>query len=203
MYLGRSRRKVSQDVSNVLCDLRMVGSRRRRSGNESSSRQGSQGQRVRAWGRESEDIVSTCEATGAKTWYAKVDEGGTFSILARVTALQGTGVQVLPEEGSCLKQVDLASIVCKVFDLGSNPDATAGILITPSPTVSAAANVFDSLQINGWLTREDSSGYNFRHDVSATYVQLPDEWYLIEYKFTLTGGSIVWLKVKVKTVRTL
>lgn len=139
---------------------------------------------------------------GAATWYGRVNEDGGFSILARVTALDATGTEVVPSEGPCLKQVDVASITCRVYSLGANKDNASGTQITPAPTLTPAANLFDTLRTSGWPTDKDSSGYNFRHDVAASFVPNQDEWTLLEYKLTLSAGlgsGVVWVRVKVKT----
>lgn len=137
---------------------------------------------------------------GAQTWLGRVNEDGIYSVLARVTALQGTGTQVRPEEGNCLKQADILSISCKVFSLGANKDNLAGTELLPAPSLSPADNIYDTLQTTGWRTGVDVYGYNFRHDVAASYTPSQAEWYRLEYKFTLTGGGAVWLRVLVKSV---
>lgn len=141
----------------------------------------------------------------AGTWYGEVNEDGSFSILARITALDAAGQEVVPREGPCLTQADVASIACRVFDLGRNKDNPAGSEVLPAPTLTPAANIFDTLRTSGWPLDRDIWGYNFRHDVSPIYDGSPGtaslgEWYLLEYKITLTNGGIVWLRVKVKTV---
>ncbi len=125
----------------------------------------------------------------------KVSEDGTFSVLARITSLDGTGLEVVAGEGNVLTQADIASITCKVFDLGTNRNNTSGTEVTPAPSLAVATNVFDTLRTTGW--GQDSYGYNFRHDVSASYVPDGGEWVLLEYKITLTAGGVAWLKVKV------
>lgn len=138
-------------------------------------------------------------ATGAAVWFGKVNEDGSFSVLARVTALEGTGTEVQAEEGPSLKQVDVSAITCKVYDLGTNRDAQTGTPVAPDPVLTPAANLFDTLRTSGWPTKRDKAGYNFRHDVAATYCTSPENWYLLEYKFTVTGGGVIWLEVRVET----
>lgn len=134
------------------------------------------------------------------TWYGYVNEDGSFSILSRVTALQGTGEEVNPGEGPVLLQADVSTITCKVFSLGTNKNNENGTEITPAPTLTVSGSIYDTLQLSGWtMLGGDDSGYNFRHDVSPTYVPTGGEWYLLEYKITLTGGGIIWLRPKVKT----
>lgn len=137
--------------------------------------------------------------TGGRKFTALVNEDGSFSILARIVSLDGTGSEVVPGEGPCIKQADIFSISCKVYDLGSNEFATTGTEITPAPTVTAASNMFDTLRTTGWPVAQDPSGYNFRHDLGPTYVPSPNNWYQIEYLFTLTSGGVVPFVGAVKT----
>lgn len=136
---------------------------------------------------------------GAGTFYGTVNEDGSFSVLARAVSLEGTGETVRDEEGPCLIPDDVASITCKVYDIGSTRNATTGVEITPAPTLTPASNLYDELQKAGWDVGMDPHGYNFRHDVSPTYCPSPNNWYYLEYKITLTGGGVVWLKGRVKT----
>lgn len=132
---------------------------------------------------------------------ARVHEDGSFSVLARVTSLDATGDEQALGEGGCVQQADVSSIACKVYSLGTDPDNLAGTEVTPAPTVAVASSVLDTLRTAGWT--KDTYGYNFRHDVAPAYVPNPNEYYLVEYKFTLvTGGAVAFLKVLVKTLPT-
>jgi hypothetical protein len=135
---------------------------------------------------------------GSQTWYGDVNEDGSFNILARVTAIEGSGTAVKPEEGNPLQQADVSTITCKVFTIASR-DATTGTEVTPAPTLTPAANLYDALQTLGWPTGRDPHGYNFRLDLGPAYSASPAQWVLVEVKFTLSGGGVVWLKVRVKT----
>lgn len=126
-----------------------------------------------------------------------VHEDGTASVLARMTSLDGTGEEQFPGEGNVLKQANINSISAKVYNLGSNKNNASGTEVLPAPTLTPAANVFDTLRVIGW--KEDEAGYNFRHDVSATYLSDPNTWYLVEYKFVLASGGVAWLLAKMKT----
>lgn len=137
---------------------------------------------------------------GAATWYGRVNEDGSFSLLARVCALEGSGEEVVPGEGPVIQQGDLTDITCKIFSLGTNRDNLTGTEITPAPGVVIANNIYDVLQTAGWPVVQDSFGYNFRMDIAPTYVPNPEEWYLIEAEFILAGGGVVWFRTKVKTV---
>src|SRR5262245_60612098 len=138
---------------------------------------------------------------GASILYAEVVEDFPFSALFRVTSLSGTGAEVVQGEGPLVKQADVASVTCKVFDLGTDRDADTGVEVTPAPTYSAA-NVFDTLRTAGWpgLPERDLFGYNARFDVAATFLADPEEWRLIEWTITLTDGSPVPLQARVKTL---
>lgn len=130
------------------------------------------------------------------TYYGKVNEDGSFYVLARVCSLDGSGEEVVPGEGAVLQQADVSAITCKVYDLGTNRNATSGTEVTPAPTVTVSTSVFDALRTVGW--DKDTWGYNFRHDLSASYAPTGGDWYLLEYKFTLVSGGVAWLKVKVQ-----
>jgi hypothetical protein len=130
------------------------------------------------------------------TWTGYVNEDGTYSILARVCSLSGSGDEVEPGEGNVVTQADVTSITAKVYSLGASKTSD-GTEITPAPTVTVGTSIFDTLRTTGW--KEDTHGYNFRHDLGVSYVPAPREWYVIEYRFTFVGGGIAWLPVYVKT----
>lgn len=139
-----------------------------------------------------------------KFWIGSISEDSSFSILARVTSLDGTGEQVKYKEGKCLTQADLTSITCKVFALGEDRDSVSGTLVA-SPTVVIANSIYDELQTNGWDVSKDYAGYNFRYDFPETILTSPGtsslgNWYQIEFTFTLTNGSKIYLKCKIKTI---
>lgn len=133
----------------------------------------------------------------AGIFWGEVHEDGPFSVLNRVTSLSGTGSEVQRGEGNLILQADVASITCKVFELASF-DADAGAEVTPAPTLTAAANVYDALQTAGWAA--DEHGWNFRLDVGAAYLADPDEWRLIEIRIVLDGGEVIWIEWRVKTL---
>lgn len=130
-------------------------------------------------------------------YYGKVNEDSDFSVLARVTSLDGSGSEYRPGEGNCLQAADINTITCAVYSLGTNRENESGTEVTPAPTVTVSSAIFSTLRTVGWEL--DRVGYNFRHDLAATYVPNPNEWYLVEYKITLSGGGVVWIKAKVKT----
>lgn len=138
----------------------------------------------------------------SQVWQGRVNEDGSFSLLARVTSLDGTGEEYRPGEGNVLLQADVATVTCRVYDLGTDRTNQGGVEITPAPTLLPANNLYDTLRVTGW--RKDPVGYNFRHDLGPAYCPDANEWVLVEYKFTLTGGGVVWAKflVQATPVRT-
>lgn len=132
----------------------------------------------------------------ALVWYFEQHEDGPFSVLGRVTSLAGSGEEVIQGEGPVIQQADVSTITAKVFEL-ADQYAEAGTEVTPAPTLTAAANIFDTLRTAGW--RSDPHGYNFRHDLGAAYLADPGEWRCVEYKITLTGGEIIWIEARIKT----
>lgn len=117
-------------------------------------------------------------------------EDGDCTILARVTARDGSGAATgVSGEGNWLEPADVSSITCKVFDLnGETPD-------TPStaPTVTVGDAILDPPITAETLWTQDATGYNFLHDLAASNFPLGDHRYLVEYKFTLTGGAVFHL----------
>lgn len=136
---------------------------------------------------------------GVRVAIGRVAEDGSFSILARVCDLDGTGSEVVPGEGPVLKQADITTITGKVWNLGANINNAAGTEVAPAPTVTISTSVFDTLRTAGWPLREDTYGYNFRHDLNPTYSADANTWYKVEYKFALASGGTVWVFSYVKT----
>lgn len=138
--------------------------------------------------------------SSAQIYIARVREGYPFSVLSRICSLTATGEEIEQGEGKCVKQADVSSITCKVYSLGTNKDNESGTEITPAPSLNAATNIYDTLQTLGWPN--DNHGYNFRHDVAASYVPNANEWYLLEYEVTQTDGTVIPIAVKPFTVPT-
>jgi len=130
--------------------------------------------------------------------WGEAHEDAAFSVLARVCALSGTGSEYLPGEGPVVKQTDVSSITCKVYDIGTDKDATTGTEVTPAPTVTVSTSVFDTLRTAGWPVDEDRDGYNFRHDLGVAYTAEGGEWRLVEYTFTLTDGTVAKAEARVR-----
>ncbi len=125
-----------------------------------------------------------------------VNEDGTWSVLARVCGLDGSGSEYRNGEGNVLQAADVATITCKVYDLGTDETTDPGTAVSPDPTVTVATSVLDTLRTAGW--NEDRIGYNFRHDLGPTYSATGGEYRRAEYVITLTGGGVVPLNALVK-----
>ena len=99
-----------------------------------------------------------------------VAEDSTFAVMLR---LQVDGVNAT--------QGVLSSITWKAWDERN----TAAVYASGTLTVSDV--VYDTLQTDGrWSA--DSTGYNFRHDITQATFTDPAR-YLIEYTVTMTGGN--------------
>ena len=113
---------------------------------------------------------------------ASWNEDASATVYGRITARDGTGT-VMAGEGKCLKQADLASITYKVFD-------EAGLEIA-ADTVTISTSIFNTLQTTlddpAWMF---TKGFNFRHDLPPTSFPTGDQTYIVEYKFTTTGGTV-------------
>lgn len=114
-------------------------------------------------------------------------EDSTATVLARITARQGTGAATgIAGEGNWLKQADLTSITCKVFDLDSATPATP--VATPSVVISTS--VLDTPVTATTIWTVDATGYNFIHDLDSTVFATGGHRYNVEYKFTMINGSV-------------
>lgn len=125
-----------------------------------------------------------------------VNEDGTFSCLARVCSLDGSGEEYGDGEGNVLLAADVSTITAKVFDLGTDEAEDAGTAVSPDPTVTVASVIFDTLRTVGW--GEDRVGYNFRHDLGPTYSATGGEFRRVEYTFTLAAGGVVFVNYLVE-----
>lgn len=117
------------------------------------------------------------------TW----QEDGTATVLARVCARDATGAWTGEKgEGRFVKQADLSSITCNVFDRSSETPSTA--IATPTVTISSA--IQDSPVTNQEIWTLDTVGYNFVYDLAASNFPTGGNEYLVEFKFTTTGGTV-------------
>jgi len=87
----------------------------------------------------------------------------------------------IESEGKLIKQSDVSSISCKVYD------ATNTLINTYTPT--AASNVFDTIQTTlSWLLLED--GGNFRYTIPASGFPTGGTVVRAEVTITLSDGSL-------------
>lgn len=120
---------------------------------------------------------------------AKWREDGSATVLGRLTARDGTGAWTgVNGEGNWLKQADLSTITCAVYDLDTATPTTA----TVSPTVTISTSVQDTPVIDGKIWDLDDVGYNFIHDLASTVFATGGHRYKVEYKFTTTGSTVGW-----------
>ena len=114
-------------------------------------------------------------------------EDGDATVLARITARDGTGAATgVDGEGNFLKQADITSISCAIFDLDGDDINTA----ISTPTVTVATHVLDTPVTTAVLWTKDTTGYNFLHDLKGTEFPTGGSRYSVEYKVTLSGGAI-------------
>lgn len=116
----------------------------------------------------------------------RFQEDGSATLMARVCASDGTGAATgVPGEGNWVKQADLSSITCKVFNRSSSTPDTA----TTAPTITISSVIQDTPVTSRVLWDVDYTGYNFVYAVDpATFATGGDE-YLVEMVFTSTGGA--------------
>lgn len=113
-------------------------------------------------------------------------EDGSATCLARVCARDATGAATgVSGEGNWIKQADLSSITCKIFDRSSATPDTA----TSSPAVTISTSIIDTPVTDGKIWTVDSTGYNFLFDVAPTAFTTSGHKYLVEFYFTTTGGT--------------
>ncbi len=130
--------------------------------------------------------------TTLDTITVKWQEDGSATALARVCSRDATGAATgTLGEGNYIKQADLTSIGCKVFDRNSTTPDTA----IATPTVTIATSILDTPDTSG-LTAVDDAGnamvVNFRHDLAGTNFPTGGHKYRVEYSF-LTTGAATWV----------
>ena len=119
----------------------------------------------------------------AETVHSIIFEGNDATCLARI---QGT-------DAAELTQAALTSIAYSVYDRAAPTTSVA------SGAVVIATSVFDTLQTDARWTA-DSTGYNFRHTLAGSTFPTGGRTYMVQYKFTETGGSIAYLQFSIKTL---
>ena len=131
-----------------------------------------------------------------KVFPARWSEDGTATCLARVCAINGSGAATgVNGEGRWITQSDLSAITCNLFDV------TAGSAAVSATVTSAAIlNTPVTSQAN-WAS--DTTGYNFLHTLPITAFPAADRTYRVEYKLTLNGGEVFFIRYQGSVVSTL
>ena len=120
----------------------------------------------------------------------KWQEDGSATCWARVTAFDATG-SATPYlgEGNYIKQADIDSVTCKVFDM-SDPVSPRTPILEPIVTLSTA--ILDTPDTTGLIAIDEDKRpvpHNFRFNMPATSFPTGDHKYLVEFYFTTTGGT--------------
>lgn len=101
-----------------------------------------------------------------------VNEDSNFSLAGRLRA----------PDGALATQAKVSSLSWKVFDLDDRANAFQ------SGSLTVADVIYDSLQTDdSW--DEDSTGYNFRHDISSAIFTDPERRYMVEYTVSWASGG--------------
>ena len=115
-------------------------------------------------------------------------EDSTATILARITARNGSGAATgINGEGNFLQIADVSTITVSVFDVDS---ATPDTPIVDGATVTVATAVLDTVVTSNVIWTKDTTGYNFLHDLPASYFPTGGNRYDVEYVVTLAGGEV-------------
>ena len=125
------------------------------------------------------------------TIQVKWQEDGSATCLGRLVAEDGTGAWTgIIGEGNWLKQADLSTITCAVFDL----DSATPTVATVTPTVTISSAIQDTPVTDGKIWDLDDVGYNFKHGLASTVFPTGGNRYRVEYKITTTGSAVGWAK---------
>lgn len=120
--------------------------------------------------------------------YVEFCEDSTNVLIARVTSHDGSGSATgVKGEGNWLQQADFSTITAKVFNRSSSTPDTA----LSSPTVTISTSIKDTPVTSTALWKKDSTGYNFIHDIADTAISTSDDTYRVEYKGTLSSGTVL------------
>lgn len=113
-----------------------------------------------------------------------VYEDGNCYILGYVTDLS---------DGGAILQADLSSITLKVYDAKS-----PGSAATYDSTLTISATIFDTLQTGlGWSA---ATGFNLKVLVTPAMIPRGGTTYRFEFKFTTTGGLVMFSVVELPTI---
>ena len=114
----------------------------------------------------------------------------------KVCAFEDSGVSLMARmrgnDGNYITRASLNVIGVKVFD---KSDLATALQDT---TLTIANVVFDTLQTDSRWT-EDTTGYNFRHDVLASWLSGGNKTYRIEYRFDPNSGDDFYKTFDVRT----
>ncbi len=111
------------------------------------------------------------------------------TVLGRITARDGSGAATgVAGEGNFLQQADVSTITCAIFDRsGTAPDVAIS-----TPPVTISISVLDTVVTTDVIWTQDTTGYNFVHDLSNTTYPTPGSFYVAKYVVTLTGGTVFY-----------
>jgi hypothetical protein len=134
---------------------------------------------------------------GAVVVRDEVALGTDYPCQARITAFGGSGTEV-PTEGNAVQRVDVASITCAVYDLGSLADLIAN---SESPAtnigtsmLTVAGSISDTLIVDDlwsrWGRPIDTIGRNFLFTVPSVMFT-EQHIYRITFALTLGDGLMV------------
>ena len=114
-------------------------------------------------------------------------EDSTSTVLARLTNRNGSGAATgVNGEGNFLQIADVTSITANIFDLDASDPTTAA----DTESLTVATTVLDTVVTSNVIWTKDIVGYNFIHDLSATYFPTGNRRYQVEYVFTLADASV-------------
>lgn len=121
------------------------------------------------------------------TFYVEWNEDGTATVLARVTARNGSGAATgVSGEGNWVEQADISTITYKLFNLDGDTPSTA----IESGSLTVSDIIIDTPVTSTAIWTKDDVGYNFLHDISNSFFPTPNARYRMEYEITLTGGAV-------------
>jgi hypothetical protein len=125
---------------------------------------------------------------------AQFQEDGSAYVFARVAAYDGTGAATgIDGEGKWIKQADLASISCDVFNITPGYATPTTAVASPTVTISSAIQDTPVTSRENWTI--DDIGWNFFFHLAPTNFATPGK-YVAEFYFTTTGSAKWWLQVE-------
>ncbi len=113
-------------------------------------------------------------------------EDSSATVLGRLAARNGSGKQTgRVGEGRWLKQSDISSITCKVFDMSVDPDV---VIATPAVVVKNV--IYDRPILSQSIWDIDTIGYNFLHDLAPSNFPTGTNTIRVEYRVTTSDGAV-------------